>query len=48
MNIGKYIRLYSEDLQLKNYTKSSISNYCSQVNLYIFLKVGIHFSLAQQ
>ncbi len=35
MNIGKYINLYSEDLQLKNYAKSSISNYCSQVTLFL-------------
>lgn len=35
MNIGKYIKLYSEDLQLKNYAKSSIENYCSQVTLFL-------------
>jgi hypothetical protein len=35
MNIGRYIQLYSEDLQLKNYAKSSIDNYCSQVSLFL-------------
>lgn len=35
MNIGKYVQLYSEDLQLKNYAKSSIENYCSQVALFL-------------
>lgn len=35
MNIGKYIKLYSEDLRLKNYAESSIENYCSQVALFL-------------
>jgi integrase/recombinase XerD len=35
MNIGNYIKLYSEDLRLKNYAKSSIENYCSQVTLFL-------------
>lgn len=35
MNIGNYIKLYSEDLRLKNYAKSSIENYCSQVALFL-------------
>lgn len=35
MNIGNYIKLYSEDLELKNYAKSSIENYCSQVALFL-------------
>lgn len=35
MNIGKYMQLYSEDLKLKNYAKSSIDNYCSQVALFL-------------
>lgn len=35
MNIGKYIRLYSEDLHLKNYGESTIKNYCSQVALFL-------------
>lgn len=35
MNIGNYIKLYSEDLRLKNYAGSSIENYCSQVALFL-------------
>jgi site-specific recombinase XerD len=35
MNIGKYIEMYSEDLKFKNYAKSSIENYCSQVSLFL-------------
>lgn len=35
MNIGKYIQLYSEDLKLKNYSSSTIENYCSQVKLFL-------------
>lgn len=35
MNIGNYIRFYSEDLSLKNYAKSTIENYCSQVALFL-------------
>lgn len=35
MNIGNYIRLYSEDLRLKNYSESTIKNYCSQVALFL-------------
>lgn len=35
MNTGKYVQLYSEDLQLKNYSKSTIENYCSQVALFL-------------
>lgn len=35
MNIGNYIKLYSEDLRLKNYAESSIENYCSQVALFL-------------
>ena len=35
MNIGNYIRLYSEDLHLKNYGDSTIKNYCSQVALFL-------------
>ncbi len=35
MNIGKYVQMYSEDLKLKNYAKSSIENYCSQVSLFL-------------
>jgi integrase/recombinase XerD len=35
MNVGKYVQMYSEDLKLKNYAKSSIENYCSQVSLFL-------------
>lgn len=35
MNIGKYVQLYSEDLKLKNYAKSSIENYCSQLSVFL-------------
>ncbi|WP_395076329.1 tyrosine-type recombinase/integrase [Flavobacterium sp.] len=36
MNIGKYVEIYSKDLELKNYSKNTIENYKSQV--YSFLK----------
>lgn len=35
MNIGKYIKMYSEDLRIKNYAESSIENYVSQVSLFL-------------
>jgi len=35
MRIGKYVELYSEDLKLKNYSENTISNYCSQVKLFL-------------
>ena len=35
MNIGKYVELYSEDLKLKNYSENTISNYSSQVKLFL-------------
>lgn len=35
MNIGKYVQLYSEDLRLKNYSKSTIENYKSQVKCFL-------------
>ena len=35
MRIGNYIKLYSEDLRLKNYAASTIENYCSQVALFL-------------
>lgn len=35
MNIGKYVQMYSEDLKLKNYSKNTIENYCSQVRLFL-------------
>ena len=27
MNIGKYVKVYSEDLRLKNYSENTIENY---------------------
>lgn len=35
MNIGKYTELYSEDLRLKNYAENTITNYVSQVKLFL-------------
>ena len=35
MNIGKYVKLYSEDLKLKNYSENTIANYSSQVKLFL-------------
>ena len=35
MNIGKYIEMYSKDLQLKNYAKNTIENYVCQVELFL-------------
>lgn len=35
MNIGKYVESYSEDLKLKNYSENTISNYSSQVKLFL-------------
>lgn len=35
MNIGKYIKMYSEDLKLKNYGVLTIKNYTSQVRLFL-------------
>lgn len=35
MNIGKHIELYSEDLLLKNYSRNTIENYCSQVRCFL-------------
>lgn len=35
MNIGKYVQMYSDDLRLKNYAKSTIENYSSQVKLFL-------------
>ena len=29
MNIGKYLKMYSEDLQVKGYADNTISNYVS-------------------
>lgn len=35
MNIGKYIKMYSEDLKLKNYGVLTIKNYTLQVRLFL-------------
>lgn len=35
MNIGKYVKMYSEDLKLKNYGALTIKNYTSQVKLFL-------------
>ena len=35
MNIGKYVELYSDDLKMKYYSENTISNYCSQVKLFL-------------
>jgi integrase/recombinase XerD len=39
MNIGKYVKMYSDDLELKNYSSNTIKNYSCQVE--VFLK---HFN----
>ena len=35
MNIGNYVKRYSEDLRLKNYSENTIENYCSQVKCFL-------------
>lgn len=35
MNIGNYLSRYSEDLKIKNYSENTISNYVSQVGLFL-------------
>lgn len=35
MNIGKYLELYTEELQFKNYAKNTIHNYVFQVGLFL-------------
>lgn len=35
MNIPEYVSRYRKDLEMKNYAKSSIENYCSQVALFL-------------
>ena len=35
MKIGKYVDLYSKDLQLKAYSESTIKNYCCQIELFL-------------
>ena len=35
MNIGKYVKMYSEDLRFKHYSENTISNYSTQVRLFL-------------
>ena len=35
MNIGKYVKVYSEDLRFKHYSDNTISNYSTQVRLFL-------------
>jgi integrase/recombinase XerD len=35
MNIGNYLRRYSDDLRLKNYSENTIKNYVAQVGLFL-------------
>lgn len=35
MNFGKYVELYSKDLELKNYSKNTIKNYTIQVEIFL-------------
>lgn len=35
MNIGKYVKMYSEDLKFKKYSENTIKNYASQVDLFL-------------
>lgn len=35
MNIGKYVKTYSEDLKYKNYSENTIHNYTNQVKLFL-------------
>lgn len=35
MNTGKYIEMYSNDLKFKNYSVSTIENYCYQVSVFL-------------
>lgn len=35
MDIGKLVKMYSEDLLLKNYSDNTISNYASQINCFL-------------
>lgn len=35
MNFGKYVELYSKDLELKNYSKNTIKNYTIQVGFFL-------------
>ena len=35
MNIGKYVKMYSDDLRFKHYAENTISNYSTQVKLFL-------------
>ncbi len=35
MNIGKYVKMYSEDLRFANYSENTIRNYAAQVELFL-------------
>lgn len=35
MNIGKYVKMYSDDLRFKHYSDNTISNYLTQVRLFL-------------
>ena len=35
MNIGRYVKMYSEDLRFKNYSENTIKNYSAQVGLFL-------------
>jgi integrase/recombinase XerD len=35
MNIGRYVKMYSEDLKFRNYSENTVKNYCAQVELFL-------------
>lgn len=35
MNIGKYVKRYSDDLRFKNYSERTIENYACQVRMFL-------------
>lgn len=35
MNIGKYVQMYSDDLQFANYAENTVKNYAAQVDLFL-------------
>lgn len=35
MNIGKYVKMYSDDLELKNYSLNTIKNYSCQIEVFL-------------
>lgn len=35
MKIEKYVQMFSKDLELKNYAKNTIENYCSQIGIFL-------------